>query len=62
MAERLLLKPEEFAQAVGVSRSRAYELLAAGAVPSIRLGSTIRVPVDALRDWIREQVGAAQGA
>ena len=56
MSERLLLKPAEAADAIGVSRSRAYELIADGTLPSIRLGSSVRVPVSALREWIDRRV------
>ena len=56
MAERLLYKPAEAADAIGVSRARAYELIAAGVLPSIRIGTSIRVPVDALREWIGHQL------
>lgn len=50
--ERLLLKPEEAATALGLGRSKTYELLARGALPSIRLGGRLRVPADSLRAWI----------
>jgi excisionase family DNA binding protein len=53
---RLLLRPAEAADAIGVSRSKAYELIASGAIPSIRLGGSVRVPLDALREWIALQV------
>jgi excisionase family DNA binding protein len=56
MAERMLYRPAEVGEAIGVSRARAYELIAAGVIPSIRIGSSIRVPVDSLREWIREQL------
>jgi excisionase family DNA binding protein len=56
MSERLLLKPAEAAEAIGVSRARAYELIAEGAIPSIRLGSSVRVPVQSLREWIDRKV------
>ena len=55
-AERMLYRPAEAADAIGVSRARAYELIAAGVIPSIRIGSSIRVPVEALRAWIEQQV------
>jgi excisionase family DNA binding protein len=55
--DRIALRPEEFAMAVGLSRSKAYELIAKGAVPSIRLGASVRVPVDALRAWIARRAG-----
>ena len=34
-----------------------YELIAAGDIPSLRIGSSVRVPLDALRAWIATQVG-----
>jgi excisionase family DNA binding protein len=61
MTERLLFKPAEAADAIGVSRARCYELIAAGVIPSIRVGSTLRVPVDALRVWVAKQL-AESGA
>ncbi len=50
--EKLLLRPTEAADAIGVGRSKVYELLASGELPSIRIGGSIRVPLDKLRDWI----------
>lgn len=52
MEERLLYRPTEAADLISVSRARCYELIAAGVIPSIRIGSSIRVPADALREWI----------
>jgi excisionase family DNA binding protein len=58
---RLVLRPGEVAIALGISRSKAYELIAVGAIPSLRVGSSVRVPVDALQQWIAQQTtGAAQ--
>ena len=54
--DRLLLRPAEAAEAIGIGRSKTYELLASGELPSIRIGSSVRVPVDALRAWIARQV------
>ena len=54
--ERLMLRPTEAADAIGVSRSKAYELIAAGAIPSVKVGGCVRVPVEALRTWIDQQV------
>lgn len=51
--DRLLLRPLE---AVGIGRSKVYELLASGDLPSIRIGGSVRVPVDALRAWIERQL------
>lgn len=54
--DKLLLRPIEAADAIGVGRSKIYELLASGALPSIRIGGSIRVPVDKLREWIDRQL------
>jgi len=51
--ERLLLKPSEVAEVLGIGRTTAYELIRSGRLPTVRLGSSIRVPADALRLWIR---------
>ena len=56
MTERLMLRPSEAADAMGVSRSKAYELIANGEIPSVRLGGCIRVPVEALKEWIARSV------
>ena len=53
---QLLLRPAEAADAIGVSRARAYELIAAGTIPSIKIGSSIRVPVIALQAWISQRL------
>jgi excisionase family DNA binding protein len=50
--EQMLLRPMEAAEAIGIGRSKIYELLASGELPSIRIGGSVRVPVDKLREWI----------
>jgi excisionase family DNA binding protein len=52
MNERLLLKPEEAAQLLGISRSKAYLMIAGGELPAVRLGRFTRVPLDALKEWV----------
>lgn len=52
--ERLLLKPAEVAEVLGVARTRAYELIGSGTLPTVSVGSSIRVPEEALRRWVRE--------
>ena len=53
--EKLLLRPDEAALALGVVRSRIYQLVAAGELPSVRIGHTVRIPADALRDWVNQR-------
>ena len=57
--ERLLLRPAEAAEILGVSRSKLYELIAQGKIPSVRLddGRLIRVPLAALKALV-ERAGA----
>ena len=50
--ERMLYRPAEAAEAIGVSRSRVYELINSGEIPSIKVGGVKRVPVDRLREWV----------
>ena len=56
--DRLAYRVPEFAAAIGVSRAKAYELIARGDVPSIKVGACVRVPVDAVRAWITRELQA----
>jgi excisionase family DNA binding protein len=47
--QKLLVRPVEAAAMLSVSRSSIYELIAAGVVPSVRVGRMIRIPVAAIR-------------
>lgn len=54
--DKLLLKPMEAAAVIGVGRSKMYELLSTGEIPSIRPGPrSIRIPVTALKQWVEDQ-------
>ena len=55
MSERLLYRVEEVAEMLGLGRSKTYQLVASGELPSVRLGRCVRVPVQALRRWIESQ-------
>lgn len=55
MNEKLLLRPAEVAEALGIGRSKVYELIASGALPSVRIGASVRVPLGSLRAWIATQ-------
>jgi excisionase family DNA binding protein len=49
---RLLVGVTEAAQALGISRSYAYELVASGFLASVRLGRRVLVPVSAIEDLV----------
>ncbi len=46
--ERLAMKIDEAAQALGISRSLAYLMVRDGRLPAIRLGGTWRVHIAAI--------------
>ena len=52
--DKLLLKPSEVSELTGVGKSKTYELIAAGVIPSVRIGRSVRVPADQLRRWIAD--------
>ena len=52
MSNRLLLRPMEAAERLAVGRSKLYELIAAGEVPSVKIGRSLRVPAAELKQWV----------
>ena len=50
---RLLLSPSEAARALGISRTKLYQLLASGAVASVRVGSLRRIRTEALEEFVQ---------
>jgi excisionase family DNA binding protein len=57
LENRILLRIPETAEALGLSRSRIYELIGDGTIPTIRIGRSIRVPRRALDEWVEQQLG-----
>jgi excisionase family DNA binding protein len=51
--DRLLLTPNEAAVALGIGRSKVYELLRTGALPSVRIGTCRRISTDGLSAFLR---------
>ncbi|MGC4953874.1 helix-turn-helix domain-containing protein [Actinomadura citrea] len=49
---KLLLTVPEAAKALAISRSKLYELLASGAIRSIRIDGARRIPLNALNDYV----------
>jgi excisionase family DNA binding protein len=47
----------ETARLIGVKKSKVWEMIAAGELPSFKVGRARRVPVAAIRRWIAEQSG-----
>jgi len=58
--QRLLLRVDEVARMIGVSKATAYDLVNRGEIPSVRLAGRggrglLRVPAEALRRIIEER-------
>ena len=49
---RLLLTVPEAAETLTISRSKLYELLASGAISSIRIDGSRRIPLTALEAYV----------
>jgi excisionase family DNA binding protein len=52
--DKMLVTPEEAAQTLSIGRSKLYELLRAGALGSVRIGGSRRIPVAALQAYVVE--------
>lgn len=52
--DKLLLTPHEAAQVLGIGRSKLYQLMRAGTVASVRIGSCRRIPAASLPDLIAQ--------
>lgn len=58
--EPLLVRVEEAARILALSRSTIYQMLDSGELPSIRRGTARRIPTAALREWVAQNT--QQGA
>ncbi len=56
------LRAPEVATLLNISRTQAYRLIENGTLPHIRLGRSVRVPRQALLDYLTRHEVAAQGA
>ena len=49
------LKVPEVAEELRIARSRAYELVANGTIPAVKIGRSVRVRRRELERWLEEQ-------
>ena len=59
---KLLLTIPEAAKALAISRSKLYELLASGAVRSVRIDGSRRIPLNALNDYVNALIETEEAA
>ena len=57
----LLLSVKQAATRLQLGINRTYELVRCGELPSITVGKTIRVPAQALEEWVQENTGRHLG-
>ena len=62
MNNQLLLTPTEAARALGIGRSKLYELMQEGALESVHIGACRRIPTDALLTLVAELRGSQADA
>jgi excisionase family DNA binding protein len=53
---RVLLRPEEGAEAVGVSRAQFFKFLADGSIKSLKIGRLRRIPLAEIESWVARQL------
>jgi excisionase family DNA binding protein len=55
LVNRLLFTPEQAALALGIGRTRLYRLIADGALESMKLGRSRRIPRACLEEYVERQ-------
>ena len=48
-----MLRPADIAGRLDVTVGRIYQLIAAGVIPVVRVGGSLRIPVAAWDEWLR---------
>lgn len=51
--KKLLYRVPEVAQLTGWSKQAVYQMAAEGRIPCVRVGRSVRIPAEALQQWIR---------
>ena len=51
----LTLRVEALIPILGIGRNTAYELLRSGKIRSIRIGRQLRIPKDAIQDYLAQR-------
>lgn len=54
--EPMAVSATEAARLLGVSRPTVYRMMRQEGFPAFKLGSRTLIPVDGLREWVRERV------
>jgi excisionase family DNA binding protein len=58
----LLLRIDAAAERLAVSRATLYRMLQRGEIPTVRIGTAVRIPASALERWLAGQIAGQRGA
>ena len=50
--EKTTMSVQELSSQMGISLPKAYELVKTPGFPSIRIGTRILIPIEAVREWL----------
>ena len=54
--DKILLSINEAAGRVSLGRTKLYQLIARGEIPTVRIGRAVRIPTHALEEWASRQM------
>ncbi|MGD0290690.1 MAG: helix-turn-helix domain-containing protein [Candidatus Binataceae bacterium] len=54
-SDQLLVRVSKAADMLDISKSTLYSLINEGTVPAIRVGKSLRIPIDWLYKWVADQ-------
>ena len=57
MSHTLLLTTKEVALELQISEKTVSRMVQKGEIPSLRIGRTIRIPTELLKDWMQQECG-----
>ena len=52
--QQVLYRVNEAAAALGLGRTKVYELIGRGSIRSVRIDNAVRVPTSAIEEFVRE--------
>jgi len=53
--EQMLLTIPQVAQSLNLGRTKVYDLINHAGLPTVKLGSAIRVPLNSLKQWLEQR-------
>jgi excisionase family DNA binding protein len=56
MGTPILVRVEEAAEMLGIGRSKVYEMVLSGELPSVKIGRCRRIPIAAIYAWIEDHI------